>query len=60
MNRADVFLPSTKLYAVETGEPLGCLKWQDDVMKEAGGEFLLMHVRFLFLPHIPLISHVYM
>ncbi|KAL0953594.1 hypothetical protein HGRIS_004802 [Hohenbuehelia grisea] len=31
------------LYSMETGETLGCIEWREDILKEAGGEFLLTH-----------------
>jgi salicylate hydroxylase len=31
---------------VETGEALGLLEWKEDVIRETGGDFLLIHVRF--------------
>jgi salicylate hydroxylase len=31
------------LELVETGEPIGHLEWREDVLKETGADFLLMH-----------------
>src|SRR6266545_454440 len=34
-------------YSVETNQLVGILEWQEDVIKETGGEFLLLHVSFI-------------
>jgi len=31
---------------VDTGEVVGFLQWQEDVMEESGARFYMMHVRF--------------
>lgn len=31
-------------HSLETGERVGWLEWNEDVMKETGGSFLMMHV----------------
>lgn len=36
---------SDRLSSVETGMLVGVLEWQEDIMQEAGAEFLIMHVR---------------
>lgn len=47
--------PSDSFASVETGEPIGYLEWNDDVIRETGADFLVMHVR----PLVPivLLSH---
>ncbi|KAH6916235.1 hypothetical protein BKA70DRAFT_1216463 [Coprinopsis sp. MPI-PUGE-AT-0042] len=40
--KAQKCLKSTFL-SLETNEPIGILEWQEDVIKETGGDFLLMH-----------------
>jgi salicylate hydroxylase len=34
----------TEISKVETGEVVGHLEWQEDIIREAGADFLLMHV----------------
>lgn len=38
------WLNCLSFYAVETGELMGYLEWQEDVMQETGGDFFLMQV----------------
>lgn len=42
LSKAQKCLKSTFL-SLETNKPIGILEWQEDVIKETGGDFLLMH-----------------
>lgn len=35
-------------HSIETGQVMGYLEWQEDVIQETGGEFLLMHYEDLY------------
>jgi len=41
---------------VATNELVGILEWQEDVIKETGGDFLLLHVRSFFPSAVVLLT----
>ncbi|TFY73913.1 hypothetical protein EWM64_g10099 [Hericium alpestre] len=43
----------TNLESFETGEIIGYLEWQEDVMKESGAPFFMLHVRALVCLSVP-------